>query len=868
MPALSWRRLGTIAAAPIAFVMCGGVFMASTTAVTTVGQPYTNTFNYGSPASPQAIVPSDMDVQIHVRAPSNQMTDPMNAGHGADCSAPPATHTIQNLSDGLFACKNHLMTAIGDSDYGEIALTPNHMADWSTGTTTITFNVSTQQFNASDWLEVWLTPFSDNTSMPFSGNPVDFQGPPKNAIIFSLDQSELMGTMSGDVTPVQNYVLQSHLPKVACKYIPDPQCINAYGATSAVPLSAVTRTQYEIDISQGHIRFGLPGVVWWTDTNVNVPFTQALVTLAHHSYNPLKHDAGTGIDTYHWSNFAISNAVPFTILNGAERVINGSTLSTIHFPAAAPAGSYLRFSALGTMSISLDGGTTWQAAVMQGLHTHDEHFQTYMTPIPAGTTSVMVSGIDNQYAQPWWIRDPAIWSQAATPPPPNAPTVGSLAPNNGPLAGGTSVTVIGTNFTGATGVTFGTAPATTFTVNGATQLTATSPAGSGTVDVLVTTPAGSSAVSAADKFAYTPPPGAYTTQNPNRILDTRLTAQTLGPNSSLNLTVAGGTTGVPAGATGVILNVTVTNTTAPSYLTLWPAGATRATVSNLNWMAGDTRANLANVPVGSGGQVSIYNGAGSADVVVDEEGYFAAPNGMAGGYNALAPQRLLDTRTSGPTMSAGSTRDLQVLGSGGMPAAGVSAVVLNLTATNTTTPGFFTVFPSGTTRPTASNVNWVAGMTLPNRVIVKVPANGMITIYNAQGSADAVIDVSGYFTDSTASGKFFNPLTPTRVLDTRISASTLGPNWAMSTQITGINGVPLGASAVFLNATVTNTTGSSFLTAYPDLTSRPVASDLNWVAGQTIPNLVLATLSLSGTASFYNVAGSTDLVLDISGWFS
>jgi hypothetical protein len=316
----------------------------------------------------------------------------------------------------------------------------------------------------------------------------------------------------------------------------------------------------------------------------------------------------------------------------------------------------------------------------------------------------------------------------------------------------------------------------------------------------------------------------------------------------------------------VVLNVTVTGTTAPSFLTVWPAGAIRATVSNLNWVAGETRANLVNVAVGAGGQVSIYNGVGSTDVVVDEEGYFAAPSGTAGGYNALPPARLLDTRPA-QTMNTGSTIDLQILGAGGVPTTGVSAVVLNVTATNTATQGYFTVFPSGTTRPTASNVNWKAGWTLPNRVIVKVGANGKVSIYNGQGAADAVIDVSGYFTDSTASGKFFTQVSPVRVLDTRISGGTLGPAGTFpNLQLTGTNGVPALATAVFLNTTVTNTTASSFLTAYPN--SRLTASDLNWVGGQTIPNATLATLSSTGTTNFYNGVGSTDLVLDLSGWFS
>ena len=83
-----------------------------------------------------------------------------------------------------------------------------------------------------------------------------------------------------------------------------------------------------------------------------------------------------------------------------------------------------------------------------------------------------------------------------------APTVTDRRPTSGPAAGGTSVTITGTNFTGATAVKFGATAATTFTVNSATSITATSPAGSGTVDITVTTPGGTSATSAADQFTY------------------------------------------------------------------------------------------------------------------------------------------------------------------------------------------------------------------------------------------------------------------------------------------------------------------------------------------------------------------------------
>jgi len=144
----------------------------------------------------------------------------------------------------------------------------------------------------------------------------------------------------------------------------------------------------------------------------------------------------------------------------------------------------------------------------------------------------------------------------------------------------------------------------------------------------------------------------------------------------------------------------------------------------------------------------------------------------------------------------------------------------------------------------------------------------MVSIYNGQGAADAVIDVTGYFTDANASGKLFTPLAPARILDTRLTGGTIGPNGTLSNvQITGNNGVPTGATAVFLNTTATNTTASSALTVFPGPT-KPTASDLNWVSGQTIPNLSLATLTSTGAVSFYNFVGSTDLVLDISGWFA
>jgi hypothetical protein len=193
-------------------------------------------------------------------------------------------------------------------------------------------------------------------------------------------------------------------------------------------------------------------------------------------------------------------------------------------------------------------------------------------------------------------------------------------------------------------------------------------------------------------------------------------------------------------------------------------------------------------------------------------------------------------------------------------------VILNVTATHTTAASFFTVWPDGVTQPNASNLNWTAGLTIPNRVFVPVGTGGKVDIYNGAGTADVIVDVSGYFTDGTATGRFFTPRDPVRVLDTR-PGSPIGVKGTRTLTVGGVNGVPRFATAVILNVTVTNTSATSFLTVHPSTAALPNASDLNWSAGQTIPNLVVATLGTTGAISIYNQAGSVDVIVDLLGYF-
>ncbi|MEV4948209.1 FlgD immunoglobulin-like domain containing protein [Streptomyces sp. NPDC053755] len=237
---------------------------------------------------------------------------------------------------------------------------------------------------------------------------------------------------------------------------------------------------------------------------------------------------------------------------------------------------------------------------------------------------------------------------------------------------------------------------------------------------------------------------------PARILDTRAglgaPKAEVGAGRTVNVQVTG-RGGVPAsGVSAVVMNVTATNPTASSFVSVYPDGTTRTSASNLNVVAGQTVANLVVVPVVNG-RVSLYNHAGSVDLIADVSGYFTA-GGDGSLFEPLPPERVMDTRENWMALKLAprSTTVLAIAGLGGVPAEGVSAVVLNLTATNATAPTFLTVYPPSGTVPEASHVNVVPGQTVPNLVVVPV-VNGQIYIENHAGSVDAIVDVFGYYAD-------------------------------------------------------------------------------------------------------------------------
>ena len=382
--------------------------------------------------------------------------------------------------------------------------------------------------------------------------------------------------------------------------------------------------------------------------------------------------------------------------------------------------------------------------------------------------------------------------------------------------------------------------------------------------------------------------GSYVGLTPARLLDTRPASTVDGRFRGIGALGAGGRTrfpvlgrgGIPASGVGsIVLNVTAIGPTASSYLTVWPAGGTRPDASNLNYVAGQTFPNMVIVPLGTNGEIEMFNAAGSADVAVDVLGYFPSTSTFVG----LNPKRLMDTRVGGVTVdqlfqtrarvAEAAVVSVTIAGRGGVPAGGGGSVALNITAVDASAVSYMTVWPAGQSMPTASNLNYRAGQTIPNMVIVPLGSSGKVSIFNAAGTVDVLVDVLGWFPNDVG----FTGLGPARLMDTRGGPTVDGlfrgvgavaADSSVDVTVLGRGGVPLtGVGSVALNITAVNPTAESYMTVWPTARAMPTASNLNYVAGDVFPNMVIVPVDANGRVSLYNAVGSTDVLVDVLGWF-
>ena len=254
-----------------------------------------------------------------------------------------------------------------------------------------------------------------------------------------------------------------------------------------------------------------------------------------------------------------------------------------------------------------------------------------------------------------------------------------------------------------------------------------------------------------------------------------------------------GRAGVPANATAVVLNLTALDSTTPGYVTAYPCGTAQPYVSNLNYTPGGAAiANSATVPIGAGGKVCLYTSS-ATNLIADINGWYPAGSN----FTTTTPTRLLDTRPA--RTGQGAVTELQITGRAGVPA-NATAVVLNLTALDSTTPGYVTAYPCGTAQPYVSNLNYTpGGAAIANSATVPIGAGGKVCLYTSSAT-NLIADINGWY----PAGSNFTTTTPTRLLDTRPART--GQGAVTELQITGRAGVPANAAAVVLNLTALDST--------------------------------------------------------------
>ncbi len=413
--------------------------------------------------------------------------------------------------------------------------------------------------------------------------------------------------------------------------------------------------------------------------------------------------------------------------------------------------------------------------------------------------------------------------------------------------------------------------------------------------------------------------GEYHPVVPTRILDTRVAASQVtgakgfGDANAFDVRIVGAT-GIGGGATiipgsdvlAVVANISVSGSDRSGYLTAFPTNITRPDASNVNFKAGENVPNLAVLRPGTDGKVRIVLAGdtlatgGVAHVLIDVVGWFSTSTSNDRGSRlvSLAPGRILDTRSGvgrAGAVTDGQSFKLKIRGADavGPPRPGyipndltVVGVILNLTATGPTANTFVSVQPDDFAGfPTTSSLNLAAGQTKANLVMVPIGADGSIRLFNEKGAVHLIADVVGYFragvNDETRAGRVVPLDRPFRAFDTRQPAygsAKLGSgqeetwNFNAFIQSVQVGGVWVGEQdSLIMNLTATDLSfpypvarTDSFLSLHPAGTALPDSSNLNFLPGQSVPNLAVARLSTDNKLLAYNDNGFVHYIGDVA----
>ncbi len=379
------------------------------------------------------------------------------------------------------------------------------------------------------------------------------------------------------------------------------------------------------------------------------------------------------------------------------------------------------------------------------------------------------------------------------------------------------------------------------------------------------------------------PPRAseFVTVSPDRVLETRSQAGQIGyigdkPGAGEVVEVkvtSVGSSLVPDDAQAVAVNVTVTENEGPTFVTAFNCDDDQPTASNVNSLeiTGGT-SNLTLVGISEAGTICLYTLAAS-HLVADIGGYVPSTSGVT----PVTPERILETREefgqtgyTGRRPAAGATIVVDV-GSSDQVEDGAIAAFLNVTSTDSTAPGFVTVWDCEGNPPTASTLNYEPGSVIPNLAVAQLSDTGTVCLYTLSGT-DLIVDLMGV----VPADSMYTAAGPERILETREEFGQVGysgtqpqDGQVVEVQVTGVGAaaVPAGTSAAFLNITTTNESNVGFITVWPCGVQQPTASNGNYRGeGRSTANLVAANIGEGGKVCIF-LKNPTDLVVDLVGYF-
>jgi hypothetical protein len=272
--------------------------------------------------------------------------------------------------------------------------------------------------------------------------------------------------------------------------------------------------------------------------------------------------------------------------------------------------------------------------------------------------------------------------------------------------------------------------------------------------------------------------------------------------------------------------------------------------------------------------------------------------GAAGELHVVQPIRIVDTRT-GTGVAAGARQirlagrsfDAKVIGAGGVPSQidRVLAVLVNITVTDATVPGYVTASPCCGDPVTASNINFSPRQTVANMAIVRPGDDGRVRFTlagPAEGTAQVIVDLFGWVSSAghEVRGSRLVPVTPGRLFDSR-RAEALGPRTWRRINVRGANVVDADGKVVVrgivpasteVTAVILNITGineragatPTWMSMVPvRVPGAPSTSNLNLSANQVRGNLVVVPIGPDGRIFLYNDASTVDVVVDVVGYF-